>query len=394
MLLKTAPGKLGRRVIPGVSSIPEAEWSACYPDEAESWRYYRACETNKKAGVKIAAAEIHDEDGLLAAAPLFELAYPLDTQFQGAMRQVAGSVLKRFPSLTEWTLLGVGSPYAERCHVAVRDGLPQALRDRAVAALIETIEMEAWRRAASAIVYKDLQGKELRLLGGVLKSTRHVGVKSLPVAELEFGGGGEGDDLDGYLATLSRATRKDIRRKLRKSGAVRIERRTDIDGAAREIERLYSSTQAQSGVRYGHFDTLPESYFRSVASELGGSAVFFLYWVGRELAGFNLLLLEPDRVIDKYMGMRYPLAREHDLYVVSWIENVRFCLETGRRRLQTGQTAYEEKVRLGSRLQPSMLYVKHHNRAINQILRFAAPLAAFDRWDPHLRRLRKGRKLP
>jgi hypothetical protein len=100
-----------------------------------------------------------------------------------------------------------------------------------------------------------------------------------------------------------------------------------------------------------------------------------------------MLLLGRDTVIDKFLGMRTPLARDNNLYVVSWIENVRFCLETGRRWLQSGQTAYSSKLRFGSRLTPSSIFARHRNPVINRLIRLAAPLAAFDRWDPDLRRL-------
>ena len=52
---------------------------------------------------------------------------------------------------------------------------------------------------------------------------------------------------------------------------------------------------------------------------------------------------------------------DNNLYVVSWVENVRFCLETGRRWLQSGQTAYGSKVRFGSRLTASSIFARHRN---------------------------------
>ncbi len=85
--------------------------------------------------------------------------------------------------------------------------------------------------------------------------------------------------------------------------------------------------------------------------------------------------------------MRYPLAQQHNLYVISWMENVRLCVETGRRWLQSGQTAYRAKIRLGSRLVPSSIFARHRNPFINRLMRLAAPIAAFDRWDPDLRYL-------
>jgi hypothetical protein len=375
---------LTARITSGIGALSEAEWSACYPDDAESWQYYRACEMQPVPGVALAAVEVRDAAGFVAAAPLFQLSYRLDTPLQGRLRSLAEAVSKRLPSLAEWRMLAVGSPYADRCHIALRPGLTKAQRDAALSALIVAVETEAERRKAALTVYKDLSGAELAALEGVLGDARYNSIRSLPVATLDLGGL---TDLDSYLATLSSSTRKDIRRKLKGAGGVRVERRTNIDDVAGKIEALYEETRQHSSVHYGDFEALPGDYFRSVAQSAGERAQFMLYWAGDELAAFNLLLLGRDTVIDKFLGMRYPLGPQNNIYVVSWIENVRFCLETGRRWLQSGQTAYGSKIRLGSRLTPSSIFARHRNPVINRVIRIAAPFAAFDRWDPDLRRL-------
>jgi hypothetical protein len=375
---------LTARIISGIGALSEVEWSVCYPDDAESWQYYRACELRAVPGVALAAVEVRDANGLVAAAPLFQLSYRLDTPLQGRLRSLAEAISRRLPSLTEWRLLGVGSPYADRCHIALRPELTQTQQDAALAALIRAVEAEGELRRAALTVYKDLSGTEFARLERVLGRARYNSIRSLPVASLDLDGFA---NVDGYLASLSSATRKDIRRKLKSAGGVRVERRTNIDDLADKIDALYEETRRNSSVDYGDFEALPPDYFRSVARCAGEKAQFMLYWVGDELAAFNLLLLGRDTVIDKFLGMRYPLARENNLYVVSWMENVRFCLETGRRRLQSGQTAYSSKLRFGSRLTASSIFVRHRNPVINRLIRLAAPLAAFDRWDPDLRRL-------
>jgi hypothetical protein len=372
------------RMTSGVGALSEAEWSACYPGDAEGWHYYRACEIEAVPGVALAAVEVRDATGLVVAAPLFQLSYRLDTPLQGSLRSLAETVSRRFPSLTEWRMLAVGSPYADRCHIAIRPDLTERLRNDALAALIRAVEAEAERRKASLIVYKDLSGAELAATEGVLGRARYNQIRSLPVASLDLGGVA---DVEGYLARLSASTRKDVRRKLKGAGGVRVERRHDIEDLAGRIEALYEETRRNSSVDYGDFEALPADYFRSVSRSAGKGAQFMLYWVGDELAAFNLLLLGRDTAVDKFLGMRYPLARDNNLYVVSWIENVRFCLETGRRWLQSGQTAYGSKLRLGSRLNASSIFARHRNPVINRLIRYAAPYAAFDRWDPDLRQL-------
>lgn len=382
------------QIVAGIGELDEVAWTACYPDHAEGWHYYRACESGVVEGMRISAVVLRDADGFVAAAPLFEVSYRLDTSLQsGIFRRMCDAITRRFPALAvEWRLLGVGSPYADQCHIALRPGLTRAARAIALNALIAEVEAEARRRRASLIAYKDLLAGEYDLAEGPLSNARYVKIASLPMAVLDI----HANDIDGYLASLSAATRKDIRRKLKAAhSAVTIEHRSDISDVAETIEALYESTRQDSEVSYDAFEELPKGYFRNVAQHLNERATFVLYWVNGELAAFNMLLLEPDRVIDKFLGMRYPLARDHNLYAVSWIENVRYCLETGRRKLQTGQTAYGAKLRYGSHLVPSTLYVRHLNPAINRVIRWVAPLVAFDRWDPELRKLaQNGKKSP
>lgn len=371
--MSAEPG-LRAEILPDITGIPAEQWTACFPREAEGWAYYRA------VGGRFAV--VRDAGGLVMAAPLFTMEYRLDTPFQGTAAAAVQAVARRLPGLFTWRLLGVGSALAERCHVAVRPGLDPAALDRALDAFLALLEAEAAATRARLLAFKDLAAPETMRLAVALSARGYVGLRSLPVAVLELTGQDEG----AYLARLSAGTRKDLRRKLKARAALRIEHRDRIDDVADRIEALYASTRDHSAVRYGDFEDLPAGYFRAVAAALDGRARFVLYWIGGELAAFNLLFLEPDRIIDKFLGMTYPLGPEHNIYAVSWMENVRFALQTGRRLLQSGQTAYASKLRFGSSLMPSGIFVRSRLRLLNPVLRTAAPWLHFDRWDPDLGR--------
>lgn len=364
-------------LVPGVAALPAEAWTACFPGEAEGWEYYRAC------GNDLAAA-VFDDRGLVLGAPLFRMEYRLDTPLQGRAAAVAQRLGEAVPGLMRWGMLGVGSPLTERCHVAVRPGLSPQDRARALSVLLALLEGEAARTGARLVVFKDVAEPDAGWLAPALGAHRYTAVGSLPVAVLDL----DGQDAAGYLASLSAATRKDLKRKLKSRALVRVEHRSGIDGIAAEIDALYDSTRRNSQLRYGEFEDLPPGYFQNVARMQPGSARFVLYWVGDRLAAFNLLLVQPDRVIDKFLGMAYPLAREHNLYAVSWMENVRFAMDSRRPLLQAGQTAYASKLRFGSHLAPSTNFVHCRTGVLNRIIRWAAPWLALDRWDPDLQAFR------
>ncbi|MBN9236801.1 MULTISPECIES: GNAT family N-acetyltransferase [Phyllobacteriaceae] len=366
----------------GLSSLDPASWPELSRANAEGVHYHAAFETAAAVDGTAPQAVVVERDDreLLAAAPLFSLSYRLDTPFQGKLGAWAGRLADQFPGIFALGLLGVGSPMVDHCHLLLADRLSADKRVEALATLIETVEAEARKRKAALIAFKDVAPPEEALIGGLLAGKGFARLTSLPVAVAEVC-----ENEDAYLARLSAATRKDVKRKLKTRDAVRVERRTDITGLESEIAALYRSTQENSQLRYGDFEELPSRYFEEVSRRLGKDAVFQLYWIGDRLAAFNLLLVGVDRVVDKFLGMAYPLARDHNLYVVSWMENLSFCREIGRPLLQTGQTAYASKIRMGSRLEPSAIYVKHTNGLLNRGLAAIAPWLAFDRWDPDLR---------
>ncbi|MFG1380980.1 GNAT family N-acetyltransferase [Xanthobacter versatilis] len=373
------------RVVSGMAGIDPAGWKAARPPESEGWAYLAACETAPPAAMELAAVSVGNRDGLAAGAPLFALKYRLDTPLQGGpLAAFCDRLTRRAPGLLEWRMLGVGSAFTDACPVALNPRLGGTGRQEALLSLIAAVEAEAARRGAGLVVFKDLAPRELDLLGPHLAAARYFAVESLPVAVLDLADAG---DLDAYLARLSPATRKDLRRKLKQAGRVEVEWRTSLAGLEGEVRALYEATRTRSQVRYGDFEELPDGYFEAVSRALGTDAVFACYRVEGQLAAFNLLFVEPDRVIDKFLGMAYPLGPAHDLYALSWLENVRFCQRIGRRYLQTGQTAYASKLRFGSALEPRTHLVKHRNQLLHAAVRLAAPLLSFPRWDPDLRRL-------
>lgn len=371
------------RILADIADVASAAWDACLPGEAECHAYYSACDAvarDSGIGLRMAAAVAEEGGEAVAMAPFFRLNYRLDTPLQGKLRSFGDVLFRHVPGLVTLKLLCVGSPYAERCHLGFSPRLDVAGRRAAFEALSDALERQAAEEGAHLVVWKDLAPAEEEGFGGALKQAGFARLGSLPIALLDL----PFKDEAAYLASLSAATRKDIRRKLAKAGEVRIAVHTDITGLEAWIDALYEATRAQSGLDYGELEVLPPGYFGAVSRALGERAVFVLYWIGDELAAFNLLLVEPDRVIDKFLGMRYPLAREHNLYAVSWMANVRFCLERGIDKLQSGQTAYAAKLRFGSRLVPSTLHVRHRLAPLQWALRSLSPWLGFERFDPDL----------
>jgi hypothetical protein len=367
-------------IVSGVSATDAAFWERALPGDPEGYAYHAACEAAGRGAFQLSAAVVKQGDRTLAACPLFSVVYRLDTALQGTARTLSQSVGKVFPGYGQMRLLGMGSPYADACALAIEPLLDEAEIKAVVATLIDGVMAHGRADKAALFAIKDLPEARERIVGQVLREKRFARMNSLPIAALAL----PHKDADAYLATLSSSTRKDIRRKLKSAGAVSVERRVGIADIKGEIRALYEVTRGASAFDYGDFETLPEFYFEAAAEKLGDRAVFMLYRIDGKLAAFNLLFVGRDRVIDKFLGMHKAVAQEHNLYALSWMENVKYCLEHGIATLQSGQTAYTLKLRLGSHLEPSGIWFRHKGAIMNTLLRAGAPHFAFDKLDPEL----------
>jgi hypothetical protein len=370
------------------SAIDPADWTRCFAGEAEAGSYYAA--THAAAEQSWQAMTVRRKGQVIAVAPLFTLSYRLDTSLQGPLRTLTNRLSALNDRLLRLDLIGFGSALAERCHIGFDPLLLDEEKQTIFESMLSHLETCARADKIGLVVVKDLALNEQAVLAPVLQASGFAQVASLPVAVLDLPPSEEA-----WFQLLSSSTRKDIKRKLKSSTAVTIER---VEGLSRELAAeltaLYEETRAQSAFDYDELETLPKDYFYQVSQALGSQAQFMLYRIDGVLAAFNLLFVEHNRVIDKFLGMRYPLARQHDLYAVSWVANLRYALEIGAAQLQTGQTAYAAKLRYGSRLEPSFIYFRHRLPPVTWVLRMLAPLLAFDRNDPDLRahRQRQSRK--
>ena len=377
-------------ILPRIAQVDRADWERCLPFEAENHDYYRACEQNPHASYAIMAAIVRRAGVIVAVAPVFALTYRLDTPFQGTLRQMSDRLYQVMPGLLSFKVLALGSPLAERCHLGFAPELADKERAAALAAMLDALELHARSIKASLLAIKDMDSAGDACCASTLAGKGFARVNSLPIAVLDLP-----ENETAYIAALSANTRSSFRRKLKSAKHLRIEYREDIEGLEDEIMSLYEETRTQSGLDYGDLETLPEGYFGAVMRNLSKTeseparAGMLLFWLEERLIGFNLLLFEPGRVIDKFIGRRYPVSKDYHLFFVGWMENVRIALKRGAGRLQSGQTHYAVKVRLGSRLEPSFLYFRHRNPVINRVLRLISGLIAFDKLDPDLRALRK-----
>jgi hypothetical protein len=347
-----------------ISEFSPAEWNRLFPGELEDGSYYLAVERARLPGFEWLYFGVRVGGELRAAVPAFVAEYRLDTTLEGGLRRVVSSLSRAVPALLCPRVLSLGSPVAEACHMGFAVGSGPAERQRMFELILDACDRHARRHGARMLAIKDAsdgQSGSLREPIAARGMRRQPGLANATLA-LPF------ESFDDYLASLSRATRKDLRRKLRKRKELRIEWRRDVQGLRDDVLRLYRNTLQRAPM---HFEELTADYFEQVLAGLGERAWCVCYWLGGTLVAFNLVLVDDGRLLDKYIGMDYRHAREFNLYYLSWMENVRHAIERRIPVYQSGQGLPEEKLRLGSTLSQNWLWYRHRNRLIDGTMRAA-----------------------
>jgi hypothetical protein len=357
------------RVVSSIHEVGRDRWSACARGRIEDFDYLAAVEACGIPGFAWRYALVEDGDRLIAAAPAFLTDYALETTLNPSGRRLAAAARRVAPRAFTVRLASLGSPCTEDAGVVFADALP-APQWQILQRLIAAFEACAAAEGCWLLGAKDVLADE-RPCWDEAAGGRYALTDGLPVAELDIAW----PDLDGYLASLSRATRKDLRRKLRTASGVRIEVTHSLAGLEARVAELYRQTRARSDLQ---FEDLPAAYFTGVLAAMPGRAFCVLYWLEDELIGFNLLLQEAGVLLDKFFCMETARGPAHDLYFISWMTNVRLCLERGLALYRSGQAGYETKLRLGSRLAATDMYFRHRRPLVNRALKWAAPLLSDD----------------
>jgi hypothetical protein len=168
-----------------------------------------------------------------------------------------------------------------------------------------------------------------------------------------------------------------------------VEYRDSLEGLEQQVHALYESTRANSQVQSGDFDELHPHYFQAVLESCGKKAKLMLCWSGDRLVSFQLFMVGDNEVVAKFIGMRYPEARELNLYFINWMMMFRFAFDHRIRRVRMGNTSYAVKLLLGGHLEKSWIYFRHLNPIVNWAFRGVAPLVDYEKNNSELRQLSK-----
>ena len=353
-------------------------WKRALQNKCKDHRYYEIVEETLQDSFEYHHLLVEDDSGnARAIQPVFFVRQNLVEGVPGKISSIVDRVRKIFPRFLTMRVLMVG------CAAGTGDLAACDERDeRWVAnALQASLSSYARQNKASLVVLKDFPAT-YRLELETFPKNGYARIPSMPMTRLPL----PYNNWDEYFRTLSKASRKDLRRKFRKTERapkIEMEVVSDIAPLVDEIHPLYLAVHERSPLK---FETLTKDYFRTIAQRMPDRARFFVWRQRGKIVAFSFCLVCDDKIYDECIGLDYRVALDLHLYFYTLRDIISWALEQGLNYYYSNPLNYEPKLHLDCELVPLDLYVMHTNSLLNPIFRRLIKYLGPTRHDPVLQR--------
>jgi hypothetical protein len=348
---------LACKCVPRLDGVSAAELGRLFPEPSNTAPLLSLLQESGIDGFNLRSIVVSKDDAPILLLPLFETRFDLSTFVEGWIKKSLKVAGRLVPSLFQPRILGVGLLVGESSEIGIDPQIDAGTLESAF-----KMAFDALQRLAAELKSDIVALYNFSHYGGlpaeVLNTYHRAKCQSCARMPIDF------KNLEEFLARLSRAARKDLRRKMRVAPEVRVIRTRNISPFLDRIYHLYRATVERSPMAFGAHNRL---FFEKICERVPG-AEYTLYFVREELAAFNLLVVKPEVMVDKNFCMDYELGRKYHLYVLSWLENIRTCAERGIPLYDAGQGVEKTKAHLGAALIPMYLLFKHRQPVIHRFL--------------------------
>ena len=348
---------LACKCVPRLDGLPAAELGRLFPEPSNTAPLLSLLQESGIDGFNLRSIVVSKDDAPILLLPLFETRFDLSTFVEGWIQKSLKVAGRLVPSLFQPRILGVGLLVGESSEIGIDPQIDAGTLESAFKMAFDTLQTLAAELKSDIVALYNFSHYG-GLPAEVLNTFHRAKCQSCARMPIDF------KNLEEFLARLSRAARKDLRRKMRVAPEVRVVRTRNISPFLDRIYHLYRTTVERSPMAFGAHNRL---FFEKICEQVPG-AEYTLYFVREELAAFNLLVVKPEVMVDKNFCMDYELGRKYHLYVLSWLENIRTCAERGIPLYDAGQGVEKTKAHLGAALIPMYVLFKHRQPVIHRFL--------------------------
>ncbi len=353
-------------------------WKRALQSKCKDHRYYEIVDETLEGNFEHHYLVLEDSSGnVRGVQPVFFVRQNLVEGVPGKIRSVVDFVRKTFPRFLIMRVLMVG------CAAGTGDLGACDEKDEVWVAKALSASLRAYARQnkASLVVLKDFPAKYRRVLES-FSSNGYTRLPSMPMTRLAL----RYDDWGEYFRTLSKATRKDLRRKFRKAERapkIDMEVINDITPYVDEIYPLYVQVHKRSPLK---FETLTKDYFCAISQRMPERTRFFIWRQTGKIVAFSFCLVCEEEIYDECIGLDYGLALDLHLYFYTLRDIISWSLQQRLKYYYSNPLNYEPKLHLDCELVPLDLYVRHTAALLNPIFRRMIKYLGPTRHDPILRR--------
>ena len=343
--------------VPRLDGVSAADLGRLFPEPSPTAPLLPLLQESGIDGFNLWSIVVSKDGVPVLLLPLFETRFDLSTFVGGWIKKSLKAADRLIPSLFHPRVLSVGLAVGEWGEIGIDPQMDEGTLDAACKMAFGTLQALAAELKSDILALYNFNRYSI-LPGDVFKKFNQVQYGSCARLTIDF------NSMEEYLSRLSRAARRDLLRKVRVAPSVRVIRSCTVSPFLDRIYRLYREVVQRSPMSLGAHNRL---FFEKICERVPGTE-YTLYFVQDELAAFNLLVVTPHGMVDKYFCMDYGIGRNYNLYVLSWLENVRTCVERKIPLYLAGPGAEKTKAHLGAALIPSFILFTHRHPAIDRFL--------------------------
>jgi len=360
--------------------VPMEFWARGFADTPKDFQYYELIEQTMGLAFEYRYLAVFDQTNRpVALQPLVLTTLDLAVSASEAIVRFVAKLRTLWPRFWQSRMALAGC--------LVGEGKTGALEsvEVAIPLVAEALEKYARDQRIFLVAFKDFP-REMRRAFSCLNRSGYARVAGFPPVTLDLNFA----SFDEYMAMqLSRATRKNLRRKFRAaadaSPPIALEVWTEAAQIIDEIYPLYLAVARTSAIR---FEVFTRKYFLEAGRCAPGKFRYFVWRQGGRAVAFSFCMIWNGTLYDNDIGLDYAVAYELNLYYVTFRDLLNWALANGLRRYASAPFSYDPKLRLRLKPQPVDVYVKHISPWLNPLIKLFAVLFEPTRTDPVLRRQR------
>ncbi len=345
------------KCVPRLDGVSATELGRLFPEPSSVAPLLSLLQESGIDGFNLRSIVVLKDDFPVLLLPLFECRYDLSSFAKGWTKKSLKAAARLIPPIFHPRVLGVGLLEGGWSEIGTDPQIDAGILAEAWEMALGALQILAAERKSDVVVFYNFN-HDYKLPGEVLNKFNRV--PWLPCARLPI----TFNSLEEYLSRLSRAARKDLRRKMRVSDKVRVVRSRNISPYLERLYRLYLETVERGPTAFGVHNRL---FLEKICERVPG-AEYTLYFVQEELVAFNLLVVKQEVMVDIFFCMDYQLGSKYNLYALSWLENLRTCVEQKIPLYQAGQGAEKTKAHMGATFIPSLILFRHRLTVYDRFL--------------------------